>query len=210
MKVIGLVCSPRRKKHTYDFVDLTLRKLEEKGVETALLYLRDYKLKPCVLCEVVEDEEYPCLTQDVCPRKDEATKLYKELNSVDGIVVGTPVFNGTIPEYLHSLISHAGFPARYCPFNNKVTACIVIGWLGCIRAVSELMLWLAPGNYFAGYLAINNRSPSLQGEKGLVRAPQNIEDVEWLVNKIYEGLQRITKTTLVVNNVAPSSFNTVQ
>jgi len=44
VKVIGLVCSPRRKKHTYDFVDSTLKKLEEKGVETTLLYLRDYEL----------------------------------------------------------------------------------------------------------------------------------------------------------------------
>lgn len=103
---------------------------------------------------------------------------YKELNSADGIVVGTPVFNGIIPECLHSFESHTGFPRRYGPFNNKVTACIVVGWFGCIKAVSELMLWLAPRNYFAGHLAINNRSPSLPGEIGLVQAPQNIEDVE--------------------------------
>jgi len=187
MKVVGLVCSPRRKKHTYDFVDFTLKKLEEKGVETMLLYLRDYELKPCVLCEV--EEEYPCQTQEGCSRKDDAAKLYNELNTADGIVVGTLVFNGTIPEYLHSLISHAGFPARYSPFNSKVTACIVIGWLGCMKAVSELMLWLAPGNYFAGYLAINNRSPSLPRARGLIRVSQNIEEVEWLANKIYEGLK---------------------
>lgn len=196
MKVVGLVCSPRRKKHTYDFVNLTLKKLEEKDIETQLLYLRDYELKPCVLCDV--EEEYSCLTQDICPRKDDADKLYNELNKADGVVIGTPVFGGTIPEYLHSLISHAGFPGRYGPFKNKVTACIVIGWLGCIKAVSELMLWLAPGNYFAGYLAINNRSPCLPGERGLIRAPQNIEEVEWLANKIYEGLQRMTKTSIDV------------
>jgi len=189
MKVVGLVCSPRRKKHTFDFVDLTLKKLEDKGVETRLLYLRDYELKPCVLCPV--EEEYPCLAQGVCTRKDDASKLYNELNTAGGMVVGAPVFNGTIPEYLHSLISHAGFPGRYGSFNNKVTACIVIGWLGCLKAVSELMLWLAPGNYFAGYLAINNRSPSLPGERGLIRASQNIEEVEWLANKIYEGLQKL-------------------
>jgi len=193
VKVVGLVCSPRRKKHTYDFVDLTLQRLGEKGVKTELLYLRDYELKPCVLCDV--EEQYPCLTQDVCPKKDDADKLYNELNKADGIVVGTPVFNGTIPEYLHSLISHAGFPGRYGPFNNKVTACIAIGWLGCMKAVSELTLWLALGNYFAGYLAINNRSPCLLGERGLIRASSNIEEVEWLSNKIYEGLQRMTKTT---------------
>lgn len=192
MKVIGLVCSPRRKKHTYDFVDLTLKRLEGKGVETELLYLRDYELEPCMLCDV--EEEYPCLTQDICPRKDDSDKLYHELNKADGIVVGTPVFSGTIPEYLHSLINHAGFPGRYGPFKNKVTACIVIGWLGCMKAVSELTLWLAPSNYFAGYLAINNRSPCLPGERGLIRAPQNVEEVEWLANKIYEGLQRMIKT----------------
>ena len=196
LKVIGLVCSPRRKKHTYDFVDLTLKKLEEKGVDTVLLYLRDYELKPCVLCEV--EEEYPCLTRDICPRKDDAAKIYSELNSADGVIVGTPVFDGTIPEYLHSLISHAGFPCS--PFKNKVTACIVVGWLGCVKAVSELVLWLAPGNYFSGYLAINNRSPRLPGDRGLIRAPQNIEDVERLVNNIYEGLQIMEKTTSISTN----------
>jgi len=190
MKVVGLVCSPRRKKHTYDFVDLTLKKLEEKDVKTKLLYLRDYELKPCVLCDV--EEEYPCLTQDMCPRKDDGDKLYNELSKADGIVVGTPVFNGTIPEYLHSLISHAGFPGS--PFHNKVTACIVIGWLGCMKAVSELTLWLAPSNYYAGYLAVNNRSPSLHGEQGLIRAPQNMKEVKRLADKIYEGLQIIKKT----------------
>ena len=196
MKVVGLVCSPRRKGHTYNFVDLTLKKLEEESVETELSYLRDYELKPCVLCDV--EEEYPCLTQDVCPRKDDATKLYNELNKADGMVVGSPVFGGTIPEYLHSLISHTGFPGRYGPFKNKVTACIVVSWLGSMKAVLELMLWLAPGNYFAGYLAINNRSPRLTGERGLIRAPQNIEEVEWLANKIHEGLQRVARTTLDV------------
>jgi len=111
-------------------------------------------------------------------------------------VVPTPVFNGIAPEYLHSLISHAGFPGG--PSNNKVRASIVVGWVGCTKAVSELMLWLAPGNYSAGCLAMNNRSPSLPGDRGLAQAPQNIKDVEWLMNKIYEGLHRINKTTLDV------------
>jgi multimeric flavodoxin WrbA len=55
MKVAGLVCSPRRKKHTYDFVDSTLKTLKDKGVKVELLYLRDYELKPCLLCEVKEE-----------------------------------------------------------------------------------------------------------------------------------------------------------
>lgn len=156
------------------------------------MYLRDYELKSCVLCDV--EEEYPCLTQGVCSRKDDADKLYNEFNMADGIVIGTPVFSGTIPEYLHSLISHAGFPGRYSSFNNKITACIVVGWLGCMKAISELILWLAPGNYFAGCITINNRNPCLPGERGLIRVKQNIEEVEWLANKIYEGLQKMTKT----------------
>ena len=184
MRVVGLVCSPRRKKHTYDFVDLTLRNLEEKGVEIGLLFLRDYELESC-LCEV---EEYPCIQPKFsCPQEDDAPKLYGELNAAEGILIGTPVFNGTIPAYLHLLMQHAGFPGG--PFRNKVTACIVIGWLGCVKAVSELVLWLAPGNYFAGYLAVNNRSPRLPGKRGLIRAPENINNVKGLANRIYKGLQ---------------------
>jgi multimeric flavodoxin WrbA len=167
LKVAGLVCSPRKKKHTYDFVNLTLQTLKERGAKVELLYLRDYELKPCLFCEA--EEEYPCLAEDFCPREDDATKLYNALNLAEGIVVGTPVFNGTIPAYLHLFMQHAGFPGS--PFHNKVTACIVIGWLGCMKAISELMLWLAPGNYFAGYLAINNRSPRQPGERGLIRVP---------------------------------------
>jgi NAD(P)H-dependent FMN reductase len=187
LKVTGLVCSPRRKKHTYDFVNLTLETLKDKDVRVELLYLQDYELKPCLLCEA--EEEYPCLTGDFCPREDDATNLYNRLNSADGIVIGTPVFNGTIPAYLHLFMQHSGFPGS--PFHNKVTACIVIGWLGCIKAVSELVLWLAPGNYFAGYLAVNNRSPCLPGERGLIRASQNIKAVKQLASQIYEGLRKL-------------------
>jgi NAD(P)H-dependent FMN reductase len=188
LKVIGLVCSPRRRRHTFDFVDLTLKKLKRKKLDVELLYLRDYELKPCLLCDA--EESYPCLDENFCPRKDDAAKLYDKLNSADGVIIGTPVFNGTIPAYLHLFMQHAGFPGS--PFHNKVTACIVVGWLGCMKAVSELLLWLAPGNYFAGYLAVNNRSPRLPGERGLIRVPENVKAVEKLADQILEGLKTLS------------------
>jgi len=192
LKVVGLVCSPRRRGHTYDFVDSTLEKLKKEKVQTELLYLRDYELNPCLLCEV--KEKYPCLDEDFCPRKDDAEKLFNQLNLAQGILIGTPVFNGTLPAYLHLFMQHAGFPGS--PFHNKVTACIVIGWLGCVRAVSELVLWLAPGNYFAGYIAVNNRSPKLPGKRGLIRASENTKAVRRLADQILEGLRGLHTTSI--------------
>jgi hypothetical protein len=78
LKVIGLVCSPRRKRHTFDFVDLTLKKLKKKKLDVELLYLRDYELKPCLLCDA--EESYPCLDENFCPRKDDTAKLHDKLN----------------------------------------------------------------------------------------------------------------------------------
>ena len=55
MKVVGVSCSARVDRNTADLLNLSLETLREKGLETELTQLANYKILPCQRCD------YQCL-----------------------------------------------------------------------------------------------------------------------------------------------------
>lgn len=89
MHILGLVGSPRKGKNTDCLVQSVLDGAKDVGAKTTKIYLNDLKIKPCQACDKHPHPKY-------CIYNDGMTKLYKLLETVDGIVLGTPAYYETI------------------------------------------------------------------------------------------------------------------
>lgn len=86
MKIIGIVCSPRKGGNTEILISRALEGAREAGAEeTAMILLADKHINPCDACGA-------CLKTGECHQKDDMRDIYVKLLDADGIIIGTPVY----------------------------------------------------------------------------------------------------------------------
>lgn len=85
MKVLGIVCSPRKEGNTEILVRNALNAARENGAETELLLLADKQINPCDACDA-------CLENGACIVEDDMQEIYQKLENADGLIFGTPVY----------------------------------------------------------------------------------------------------------------------
>ena len=83
MKVLGIVCSPRKGGNTEILVREALEGAGEVGGETELILVADKNIAPCDACDT-------CRETGVCRIKDDMQPIYQQLDQADGIILGTP------------------------------------------------------------------------------------------------------------------------
>ncbi|MCE5322847.1 flavodoxin family protein [bacterium] len=85
MKIIGVMCSPRRGANSDTMVTSALAGATELGAETKAFVINDMNIKGCQACMY-------CKTHDGCAVQDDMQLIYKELADADGVVIGAPVY----------------------------------------------------------------------------------------------------------------------
>jgi len=85
MKVVGISGSPRRGGNTETLLREMLRGAEEAGAETRLFILSRMNIAPCLHCD-------GCVAEGVCAVKDDMGLIYPEIESLDALVLASPIF----------------------------------------------------------------------------------------------------------------------
>lgn len=85
IKVLGLVGSPKVDGNTSRLVNAVLEGAAEKGAETVVYNLASLDIKGCDAC--CRCQEHGC-----CVIDDDMQKLYREIQTADAIVLGSPVY----------------------------------------------------------------------------------------------------------------------
>lgn len=90
MKVLGIVCSPRKGGNTEILMETTLAGAQSYGAETELWPVAGKDLKPCDGCR-------SCTKTGKCHLQDDMQGLYTKVIEADGIIFGSPAyfFSGT-------------------------------------------------------------------------------------------------------------------
>jgi len=118
MKVLGLVCSPRKGGNTEILVREALGSVESAGGETELITVAGKKLSGCQGCE-------SCLSTGVCCIEDDMQDIHRAMISADGIVFGTPVYFGNVSSQAKAVIDRTYCMVFTKKLRNKVAAPIV-------------------------------------------------------------------------------------
>lgn len=100
MRIVGLVGSPRPGMNTDTLVREALRGAESEGASTEILYLNRLDIRPCQACR-----KHPAPNH--CFFFDDMQKVYEVLENADGIILGSPIYYGTVSAQTKRMIDRA-------------------------------------------------------------------------------------------------------
>ena len=108
MKVIAFNGSPRKEWNTATLLKKALEGAASRGAEVELVHLYDLNYKGCTSC-------FACKLKDGksyghCAMKDGLTPFLREIESADGILLGSPVYLGAATGEMRSLMERLVFP----------------------------------------------------------------------------------------------------
>jgi len=86
MKILGIVCSPRREGNTARLVEAVINGAKSRGSETEIFYFGDLKVNPCRACD-------SCELTGKCVQDDDMQLIYEALTGINVIVFGTPIYH---------------------------------------------------------------------------------------------------------------------
>jgi len=140
LKILGIVCSPRKAGNTEILVQEALAGAKETGANVELLRISNMNIAPCDGCET-------CHKSGECRIKDDMQKIYKKILTADGIILGSPVYFWSVSSQAKTLMDRT-YALRYPhhKLKNKVGGAIVAtGRRGSVNALSTI------NNFFLGH-----------------------------------------------------------
>jgi len=132
-RVLGFLGSGRKDGYTIRVLEEVLRGAGEvEGVETELIHLLDYKFGPCTSCyQCIRLPEHRCILPDDMGHRGEG-KLWKKVESANGIVLAAPVHFWTADALTHLFVE------RLYPF----------AWSGELRGIPVATIAVASNQGF--------------------------------------------------------------
>ncbi len=108
MQVIGINGSPRKQWNTATLVAKALEGAAAQGAQTELVHLYDLDFKGCTSC-------FACKTRGGksygrCAMKDGLTPVLAKIATADALVIGSPVYFGSVTGETRSFIERLLFP----------------------------------------------------------------------------------------------------
>jgi len=140
LKVLGIVCSPRKAGNTEILVREALAGAKESGAKVELLRISDMNIAACDGCET-------CHQSGECRIKDDMQKVYEKILEADGIILGSPVYFWSVSSQAKTFMDRT-YALRYPnhKLKNKVGGAIAAaGSRGTVNALSII------NNFFLGH-----------------------------------------------------------
>ena len=108
MKVIGFNGSPRKDGNTYIAIQTVFKELEKEDIETELVQVGGKNIRGCNDCKKCkENADGFCVIDD-----DILNDCLKKMYESDGIIIGSPVYFGSITPEAKALVDRGGLCAR--------------------------------------------------------------------------------------------------
>ncbi|EHI99984.1 NADPH-dependent FMN reductase [Clostridium sp. DL-VIII] len=108
MKIIAINGSPRKNENTGILLNKALEGAASNGAETEMLHLYDFNYKgckSCFACKLINGNSY-----GQCSINDEISPILKKINNSDAIILGSPIYLGSITGEMKSFMERLIFP----------------------------------------------------------------------------------------------------
>ena len=131
MKVLLINGSPRENGCTYTALREVADTLEKNGIETEILQLGKKPVQGCLVCGL-------CRKAGICAIDDTVNDIIDELDEIDGIIVGSPVYYAGVSGQITSLLDRL-FYAASGKLRGKPAASVVSCRRGGASAAFEII-----------------------------------------------------------------------
>lgn len=115
MKILGIVCSPRKDGNTEIMVEEALRTARESGAETDIFLVAGKTINGCQACG-------GCFETGKCKVDDDMQPLYGKMEWADAIIFGSPVYFHGCTAQAKAIIDRTFCYLRKRPLKGKVGA----------------------------------------------------------------------------------------
>ncbi|HOO55764.1 MAG TPA: flavodoxin family protein [bacterium] len=189
MKVIAVNGSPRKRGNTYMSLSRVCSVLKEEGISSEIIQLSGKKAQGCTAC-------YKCFSRadGRCHgRRDDLNSVIERMMAADGILLGSPVYFGSLTPELKALIDRAGLVTRANGhlLNRKVGAAVAAvrrqGALQTFNQINQFFLinnMIVPGSSYWN-LAIGRQPGEVENdEEGMSTLDTLGKNMAWLMKKI--------------------------
>ncbi|MHB8170918.1 MAG: flavodoxin family protein [Thermincolia bacterium] len=142
MFILGLNGSPRQDGNTVFLLNTALKVAAEMGAETKLLHvaeaLETAKVPYCNVCTE------PCT--GICSKGNKLGEMYELMREADGIIIGSPVYFGTVTAQLKGFWDKTRFLRKDKALVNTVGGVLAVGGARfggqetTVRAAQDMML----------------------------------------------------------------------
>jgi multimeric flavodoxin WrbA len=108
MKIIAINGSPRKKDNTATLLNKALEGAASNGAETEIIHLYDFTYKgckSCFACKLINGTSY-----GQCSINDEISPILKKIKNADAIILGSPIYLGSITGEMKSFMERLIFP----------------------------------------------------------------------------------------------------
>lgn len=185
MKVLLINGSPHEKGCTYTALKEVGQTLEQNGIETELLWLGTTPVAGCIACGKCSDGH--------CIFPDKVNDIADRLDSIDGMVVGSPVYYASASGQLTAFLDRL-FYVTGSRMAGKVGACVVSCRRGgATAAFDQLNKYFAMNNMpiatsqYWNQVHGSKAEDVLQDEEGLQTMRTLGENMAWLLKCIQAG-----------------------
>jgi multimeric flavodoxin WrbA len=125
MIILGICCSPRKGHNTFKAMEtcLAAARAQGDGIAAELIELTDLDVRPCRACG-------KCKGQLECSIQDDFASLIPILSDPDvsGMIIGTPVYFGTMTAQCKAFIDRCGmFRRNGWRFRDRVGGVLAVG-----------------------------------------------------------------------------------
>lgn len=163
MRILGIVGSPRRNGNTEILMHEALKPATDSGCETEMFFLSEREVAPCDACGI-------CFKTGSCVVKDDMQELYGMMARADGIIIGSPVYFGSVSSQAKAVMDRTFALLAKRSLQDKVAGALVVTRrVGAIQARSLIYSFcIAHGMMVAGGAIGYGREPGdvLEGVGG--------------------------------------------
>ena len=190
MKVIAFNGSPKKNGNTAKAFGVIFEALNKEGIETELVQVGSSDIKPCTACfKCKEKKDGFCYGTE----NDILNECLKKMYGSDGIIIGSPVYFGSLTPETKALIDRAGYCSRNGGFLLKRKVCAgiaiarrqgagsVVNQIHNLFAVNQCII---PCSTYWN-IALSGASGDINNDEEGINTFRTLgENMAWLIKKI--------------------------
>lgn len=187
MKIVGINGSSRKDGNTAIIVGKVFDELNKEGIETELIQLADYEIRPCRGC-------FACKGRGNCVvAKDGFVEIFNRMVKADGVILGSPVYSADVSAKMKAFLERAGVVVATNPglLRHKVGAAVAAvrrgGGMTTVDTMNHFMLnkeMIAVGSTYWNMVYGKDIGDVLNDNEGMANMRNLGENMAWLIKRL--------------------------
>ncbi|MCG9478966.1 MAG: flavodoxin family protein [Actinomycetia bacterium] len=192
MKVIGFNTSPHKKGNTFIAMETVFEQLEKENITTELIQIGSETILPCDGCGVCKKTQDGFCVID----EDNMNSYLSKAYGSQGILIGSPVYFGSVTPVAKALVDRMGYCARAGGYRLKRKVCAAVaavrrqGAVDTLNQINNMYMLnqtILPSSIYWNFGLGSKPGQIREDEEGMKTFRILGENMAWLLKKVNDG-----------------------